>query len=296
MMRFVPASELEERENEQTRIELAAQEEEGRLSSSTIVSYVRNCWEEAKKAKENYVEDQILSNLRQFEGQYPPDKLAAIKQIGGSEVFMMITNAKVKNAANWALDIVFQPGSRPWGIEPTPVPEMPGDYREEMMKEAVQPLMDEYLSQSIMSGQPPDMSGIPAFVESRMPDIEKSVRDHIYNVAKEKGREAEKSVDDKLVEGGWYDSMYDVIYNVVMHTGILKGPIIRKRKTVKPEIDKFSGKIKPVITEELYPCYESRHPLYIYPAPDSTGVNDGYLIDRVQLSPSSLQELALPVC
>ena len=37
--------------------------------------------------------------------------------------------------------------------------------------------------------------------------------------------------------------------------------------------------------------WESRHPLFIYPAPDSTDVNDGYLIDRIKLTPSALQEL-----
>ena len=75
-----------------------------------------------------------------------------------------------------------------------------------------------------------------------------------------------------------------------MHTGFIKGPINKKRKAVKV-VTGPNGQLSKTVYEEIYPAWESRHPLYIYPAPGSTDINDGYLIDRVKMTPIALQEL-----
>ncbi len=93
----------------------------------SLVSYLDKCWEDAFKAKVDHAESQILTNMKQIDGEYDNSKLSAIKEIGGSEVFMMITDAKCKNASNWVEELLFQPNQRPWDVTPTPIPELP-DY------------------------------------------------------------------------------------------------------------------------------------------------------------------------
>src|SRR5512139_345889 len=91
---------------------------------SSLAAYIRKCWEEAKQAKIP-IERQILANMRQRKGEYESDRLAAIRSMKSSEVFMKITGVKCRHAKDWIIDILFQPGTKPFDIEPTPLPEVP---------------------------------------------------------------------------------------------------------------------------------------------------------------------------
>ena len=94
------------------------------LVVSSLAAYIRKCWESAKRAKIP-IERQILKNMRQRKGEYETEKLAAIKAMKSSEVFMKVTGVKCRHAKDWVIDILFQPGTKPFDIEPTPYPEVP---------------------------------------------------------------------------------------------------------------------------------------------------------------------------
>jgi hypothetical protein len=293
-VKLITNDELDQRENENTDMlaeTMSDKDEPQELNKYSISAYIDSCWTNARSAKENGAEKHILRNMRQFEGQYEADKLSAIREIGGSEVFMMITDAKCKNAFNWVSDILFQPGQKSWGIDSTPVPELSEEFKLEIVQESFAPLAEEFMMQAAMQGSPIDPASIQQFLDDRMPVIEKNIREEILAKSKELAKVMETKVDDKLTEGGWYRALKDSLHNVVIHTGVIKGPILKKRNVLKVRPDPDTGKLTPIITEELYPHYESRHPLFIYPSADSTGVNDGYLIDRVQLTPIALQDL-----
>jgi len=293
-MRVIPNSELEAQERQEAdRQAVAFQEAESGVSSmanTTISAYIRTCFDDAKRFKEMGVEPEILANMRQIDAQYDPSKLAAIREMGGSEVFMAITGAKCKNADFWVQDILFQPNQRPWGIEPTPIPELPEAVMQEIAEELFNNIVEQIAQTSMAMGTQPDMNYIQQQIEQNADAIKKAVREEIINRAREKGRDAEQVIDDKLIEGGWYDSLRRTIPNIVMHTGFLKGPVTKMRKVLKIAPDQ-TGKMSSNVVEEPYPTWESRHPLYIYPAPGSTDINDGYLIDRVKITPLALQQL-----
>ena len=58
-----------------------------------LASYIETCFGQAKRAKMN-VEQQMLKNQRQRAGIYEGDKLAAVKAMGGSEVYVLLTATK----------------------------------------------------------------------------------------------------------------------------------------------------------------------------------------------------------
>jgi hypothetical protein len=293
-MRFVSNKEITEQEDLENGMlrdaEDEAEQEGNSLAQQSIAAYIKSCFDSAKRFKENGVESQIVSNMKQVDGQYDPDKLAAIKEMGGAEVFMMITDAKAKNAGYWIQDILFQPGTRPWGIEPTPVPDLPDYVMEEAGQQVFSTIMMQIEQEMSATGVPPDINYIQQQITARAPEIQDAVKAEILTVAKEKGKNTEVEIDDKLIEGGWYEALRKAIPNIIMHTGFIKGPVVKKRKVLKI-VTGPDHKVQPVMTEELYPTWESRHPLYIYPAPGSTGIDDGYLIDRVKITPMSLQDL-----
>jgi hypothetical protein len=290
-MQVIPNSEIGRMEGEQATLDGILDDTAAvGLQNSMISDYIWNCWEKAKRFKENGAEARILANMRQIDGQYDPGKLADIKKIGGSEVFMMITDAKQKNASYWVQDILFQPGQRSWGIEPSPVPELPPEVKEQIVTAIFQSLMEGLSQAAELTGQMPNEQYIQGEIASAMPEIEKAVKEEILRTARERAKDTEQSVDDKLTEGGYYSALRKMIPNCIAHTGFLKGPINKKRRIMKVVTD-GEGRLTKQVTEEIYPTWESRHPLYIYPAPGSVDVNDGYLIDRVKLTPLALQDL-----
>lgn len=290
-MRFINNKELEANKAEEERlVEITEQEAKSPIKDSMIATYIKHCFDSARRYKEQGVEQRILENMRQIDGQYSPDKLAQIRKIGGSEVFMMITDAKCKNAGYWVQDILFQPGQKSWGIDPTPIPELPDEAKNYIASSVFNKLMESISQEVAASGVLPDAKYIEERVASAMPDIEKAIKEEIIYTAKEKAKNVEQNIDDKLTEGGWYSALRKVIPNVIMHTGFLKGPINKKRKITKV-ITGPNGQLTKQVFDDIYPTWESRHPLYIYPAPGSTDVDDGYLIDRVKMTPIALQEL-----
>ena len=256
----------------------------------SIVAYLESCWQEAKKAKEEFAEAQILKNMKQIDGSYDITKLNAIKQIGGSEVFMMITDAKCKNAANWVEELLFQPNQKPWDINPTPIPELPDYVMQEIQQESFSEIMPMLLEELQASGQPLSPELVQERLAQIMPEVQEKVKEVVYEKALDLSEAISQEIDDKLIEGGWYSALKKCIPNVVMHTGIITGPVPRKRKSIKikPMPD---GKLTSYIVDGVIPTWDSVHPLNIYPSPDSTDTNDGYLFERIKLTPMMLQEL-----
>lgn len=194
--------------------------------------------------------------MRQIDGEYEADKLRAIKEVGGSEIFMMITDAKCKNASSWVSDILFQASSKPWAITPTPVPELPEHVRAEIYGQLMTELFQNMAMQDPQLLENPE--AIQQVAQQMMPEMEKQVSVEILTIAKKMAEEIEKKVDDKLIEGGWYAALKEVVTNVILHTGILKGPVYRKRSLNKIKTSP-SGKLESVTTEDVIPKIGRAH-------------------------------------
>lgn len=94
-----------------------------------LAAHVRKCWESARDAKQP-IERMMLKALRQRRGEYEADKLNDIRKAGGSEIFMMITETKCRGAESWLRDILLDEGMVPFDLKPTPVPEVPPEYKQ----------------------------------------------------------------------------------------------------------------------------------------------------------------------
>ena len=99
-----------------------------------LAGHVNKCWDAAKLAKQP-IENQMLTNIRQRNGEYEPTVLNAIKKQGGSEIFMMITEVKCRAAESWLRDILLDEGSPPWDIRHTPIPDLPPNVADRVANE-----------------------------------------------------------------------------------------------------------------------------------------------------------------
>jgi hypothetical protein len=114
---------------------------------------------------------------------------------------------------------------------------------------------------------------------------------NVMEEAKFKVKQMENKMEDQLIEGGFitaFDSFIDDI--TTFPCAFLKGPIVRRKPTMKWNQNALSG-YQLEIVDDLVLEWERVDPFMIYPSPASTGINDGYLIERHKLRQLDLEEM-----
>lgn len=249
---------------------------------SSLSAHVRRQWERAVQAK-NQVELRMLRNLRQRNGEYDPDKLAAIKKQGGSEIFMMLTAIKCRAAKSWIRDILSPPGDKPWSLKPSTEPEISPEVEQQIQVRLQQDAM-QFAQQS---GQ----QVTPAMMEQVGKQVRDRIRDRMRNMAEEAASRMEKKIEDQLNAGGWTSELDAAVSDFVdQGTCILKAPVLQKDKQLAWMADE-NGRTRPQAREEIKPCTRWVDAFNFYPAPGITDPQDGDCIERHQLSRAKLYSM-----
>ena len=250
----------------------------------SLASHVRKAWESARVAKQQVVEQRLLRNLRQRRGDYEPDLLAEIKKAGGSEIYMMLTSNKCRAASAWLRDTLF--GARdekPWGIDPTPIPDLPPNLYQAVYDAAQQ----KALQVEAMTGMPLTEQMARELIEQ----VKSRMMVDLKDMAKSAAERMELKMEDQLAEGGFMQAFAEFIDDLVTFpAACLKGPVMRR----KPKLvwkESVVGQYEPVVVDEVVPTWNRVDPFNLYPAPNSTHPDDGDLIERHRLNRTSLSEL-----
>jgi hypothetical protein len=307
MIEYQSNADLEQQEQQAAK---EAQERQQRPEILNLSHYVMDCWQAAKEAKERKVEPKMVDALRVRAGEYSPTKLQQIKSYGGSEVFMMLTDEKCNAVVAWMNDILFPPGDKPWGVKPTPVPDLePGQMQEvkvAVMLEAQQ-TMKQQLVMEIQAGNIQDEQQAKEWMlqnmQARAEELAKQIRDEMEAAAKEARDRIERKLDDVLVEAGWQDAVMDTIDDIcTFPSGIIKGPVIRKKKVIRwkdqqqeqvmPGEEQYQEQDEsPVeVRRELMIDFNRVSPFDIYPLANAQCPEDG-LLERHRLTRKYLTSL-----
>jgi len=271
----------------QDLVQFEADEKKRLTLADELAGYLRRAWEDAKKEKRS-VEQKILDNMKAINGEYTSSKMAEINTFGGSKIYMMLTETKCRNGEAWVKDILFQPNNIPWDIEPTPMPDLPGNMEEEITYDFMQSTVNGVLQMAAQTGAQinPDMLG--QRMRAALPEIKAGAKKAIMDYAKEKAEEMKDQINDQLTEGGWYDAIDELIPDVMVKTGILKGPILRMENQRRVNLDE-EGVPSLSVESVKMTQYERRPPLDIYPGPGVINFQKGYFFDKLAYTPSDIQ-------
>jgi len=267
--------------NEIHKKEMADAKEQEKPMLIGVSAKLHTYWEAAKNAKW-IIDERLARCIRLRKGRYEPSDLAAIKEFGGSEIFMMLTNVKTRSIESQIKDILLPAGEKPWGIDPTPMPELPSHVTERVIG------MLQGELQEIMSVMGPGVPITEQMVEIRMAELMAEARSEIRKIANNECREAEQVVDDLLTEANFYDEIADFIKDFSTYlTAFMRGPfIVGERKLVwkqGPDGKSMPGyELKPVMKFKRVSAFD------IYPAPAAKNLNDGYLFERMRIRPEEL--------
>jgi len=235
---------------------------------STLGWHLEGLWTEAKGYR-IYIEQRWLNDLRQYRGEYEPYVKGRIHP-KRSKAFIRLTRTKVKTVNSRMGDILFPQGKeKNYGIEPTPVPDLP----EEIMEQLIVMITDQVGSDVEVT---PDM-------------VEEIVRQD----AKTRSDAMEKEIDDQLAEIKYRDEIRKVLHSGNLYgTGILKGPLV-KRKVNKRWAKGEDKKWAVQKDETIIPFCKHVRLWDIYPDMSATEFdNAGYVFERYTMSRNKVVELA----
>jgi hypothetical protein len=248
---------------------------------SGLAAHVRKCWESARDAKQP-IERQMLKGLRQRTGQYEPDKLAEIRKTGGSEIFMTLTETKCRGAESWLRDVLLDQGEVPFDLKPTPIPDAPPDFVQQVTE-----LVGQNVIQAIQSGQQLNPVMIETFKEQAREDI----RIRIQEDAADRADRMKRQIQDQFAEGGMIEGFNAFISDLATYpSAILKGPTVRRSRQLE-WAQAPDGSYTPQVQDKLIPTYSRVDPFRFYPEPGLTRLTEGYCIEHHRLSDADLSDL-----
>jgi len=280
-LRVVPNSELAKQEQAVADAELQARQNQPLILGLT--AYLKECWEAARVSKRP-IEDRMLKAMRQRNGEYEPEKLQAIRSQGGSEVYMMITDVKCRAAESWLRDILLDEGTPPWSMAPTPLPTLDPD--------TVQEIQDGFSQEVIKLIETTMQAPTPEELRELKEMVAQDYRFKILREAQNRTDGMIRKIKDQFAQGGWPEAFNDFITDLVTFPcAFVKGPIVRRQKVLKWEVDPQTGKTNPTAAEIIAPEYERVDPFHIYPEPGITNFNEGYLFEHHKMPRAELADL-----
>ena len=277
------AEELQQQKEQEAR----QSEERVSVFNDNLTGHIRSAWQIAKEAKRP-IEQIMIRSLRQRNGIYEADKIAAIREMGGSEIYVLLTLAKCRAAEAWINDVLRPAGDKPWSLEPTPIPELNPIFQEEIQKEIAaeaQALQQEVVGLNIIN--------VPE-VQKALSEYAENLKQHMLEEsiceAKEASEKMSQVMLDQQIQGYFTDSFKQVINDIItLKAGILKGPVLRSRKEKKYVFNGSKWEVQ--LQDTIVPEFDRVSPFDFYPAAGSTGPDDGDIIERHYLTRSDLVSL-----
>lgn len=246
---------------------------------SNLAGYVRRCFEQAKVARAEITE-RLLKCERQRRGVYDPDKASEIAKMGGSDIYMMLTDVKCRAAESWIRDVMFGQQDRVFELQPAKKPAMPLEMQQAIV-DLVRTEAEQYVNQD---GGPIH----PETFRARMEEVHEMISARLSQEAGDAARRMGDRIEDQLNEGKFEPELKAFITDfTTFPTAIMKGPSVKRRKQMK-----WGPQFQPIVVNELIREVERVSPYDCYPSPSSTGVDDGYFIQRHRLSRASLEALS----
>lgn len=280
MLRVVSNDELARKEREERDRALETRQQDPLIKG--LSGYLRQCWDAARIAKKP-IESVMLRALRQRNGEYEADKLAQIRQQGGSEIYMMLTEVKCRAAESWLRDILLDQGLPPWGLEPTTIPDLP--------PEADTEIQQEFAARVVQMLQGGSSAPNPALMAEMKEIVAQDFRFKLLREANNRAERMKHRIEDQFQQGGWMRAFNEFVTDLVTYPcAFVKGPVVRRQRALT--YSKGPGGITRVVpTERLAPEYERVDPFRIYPEPGITSIEDGYLFEHHHMSRSEMADL-----
>lgn len=244
-----------------------------------LAAHVRGRWEVMRDHKRKEVEGRLTAAARARNMEYEPEKLAQIKENGGSEIFMGIVSTKCRTATAWLRDTLLGTGDdKPWSISATPVPEVAPE-----VIDRLQTIMQQNLQQYYAGGG--ELLD-PMALKQLAAGMKDTALREMKHEAETRVDRMEKKMEDQLIEGGFVKALFEYTNDIATYPyAVMKGPVPRKRK----KLTWANGGLVP--TEEVRDEWERVDPYKFYWAPWGDDVQNMPVIEIHHLTRDDVEAM-----
>ena len=264
------------------------QDLEGQQVESALAGHVRQAWARNKLAKER-IDLKLLADLRARRGIYSATEIAAMEQSSGGMniVWAPLTEVKCRAGSAWIRDMVLPVGEQPRGLEPTPLADLPRPMKESIVRKALTQAQEVMVQAEQAGGGIMEPQEFRDLVRELGEKLRKEAEKTYEKLAKDRAIRMEKTIEDRMVEGNFYQAMDDFIEDFSTYpAAILKGPIYKRDRKLK-----WGSGWKPLVADEAIPWWDRVSPFDTYPAPGSSTPQRGDFIERVRFQRDELYDL-----
>jgi hypothetical protein len=275
-------------------------------SMSALASHVRAAWGRNKLSKER-ISLKLLDCLRARRGVYSPAQLQVMMSNGGGMniVWADLTETKCRAASAWIREIVLPVGEQPWGIDPTPLPDLPKALKQSIVTKALEQAKQVMIQAAQASAPPePDPNAPPGAPPPPSPttmtpgefrdlviSLGEKLRDEaertVSKIAAARAKRMEKQIADRLAQGGYAQAMDAFVEDFCTYpAAILKGPIYTRHKTLK-----WADGWNPQVSNNPAQTWSHVSPFDVYPAAASRSPQEGDFIERIRFRRDELFDL-----
>lgn len=243
-----------------------------------LANFVSKRFEGAKRSRTSSgVDEEMIKFQRAYHGEYDATKLAQINQFGGSKVYARLTATKCRGATSLLRDIYLS-AERPWSIEPSPDPRLPGAVTRD-----IDSVVGGEAMYMIMNGAPPQKEQLL----ERKAQLQKAAKIAEMIKAKDQAILAERKMDDILTEGNFWQAFSEFLTDLpIYHCAIVKGPTVRNAECLYWD---EAGQPKMEVKPKFF--WDRVSPFDVWFSPGARTIAQSDSFERQRLSVSDLYNL-----
>lgn len=279
LLRIVPPAVLDAAIKERDS-QHAAADKPPEVVATNLAGYIRGKYDVFRNHRNDGAagwNERLLAALRAFNGQYDAAKLAEIKKFQGSEVYARLVAMKCRGASSLLRD-VYLGNDRPWGIAPSPDPDVPPE-----IVNTIQTLVASELETLNRLGQPPvDAAGI----RDRVMQLMEGARQAARKQAGKRADIAEDKIDEILIDGNFYKAMAEFLVDLPLFPfACIKGPVVK----IVPSVSWAGGAA--AVTHKPRLFWQRISPFDLYWTPGVSDIESADMVERSRLTRGDLNDL-----
>ena len=250
---------------------------------NTLVGFVTSEWDLSRTYRmSNNIDTKLLDALTARQGEYGTTQLAAIRAIGGSEIYDRILTECCRSAETFINDAMSADGT-PWRFVAQRVTKIPENRKAAFLNKALNDFTQDAIAKGTVSDDPD--YHIDMLAKAFDAELAK-----IHEANEASARKMEDLCYDQFREGGGWQALHEFVKDLCLYkTACIKGPIpafgnnLEFKTNAQGAKKAFSRKVRKYIFKRV-------SPFDLFPAAGNEKMAKGTLTERLKMTVKDLLE------
>jgi len=264
----------------------SAQEPVSPESMNALAGYIRSSWARNKRARD-VVEHRLLACLRARRGVYAQAEMAEMWTAdAGEPIYLALAATKMRAAEAALRELLLPDGERPWGLEATPIPDLPPEVSAPIEERAAWMARQQMHQVAARTGKVVALDQFAAIAARLQAQLRDEVLEASRKEAKTRAIRMEDVIEERMERGGYYKAIAEYVQHFCTYpAAVLKGPFLRRGKRLQ-----WLRAAEPDVVSAPELTWAAVSPFDCYPAPEAESCQDGDFIERIRMTRADLYE------